>query len=126
MKDEAAQDEPRRATGENGDVPDVGTPPDGAHRLLESWAQSHASLMNGAFGLGQEMLTFSQERFQADVEAWQALLACRNAGDWVERQKEITEKARAHYADHANRLARRLIDILHDATAPFRKRGTKS
>ncbi len=122
MKDEAAADEPESTAGDSGNAPERDVPADVARRVVESWAQSHASMMNGAFGLAQDMLTFSQERFQADIDAWQSLLACRNAGDLAERHKEITKKATAHYADHANKLAKRLTDLVHEAMAPFRKR----
>jgi hypothetical protein len=54
------------------------------------------------------MLAFSQERLLADIEAWNALSACRNPGDLPANQVEFATKAIAQYAvDIASKLANR-------------------
>jgi hypothetical protein len=127
MKDTAT--EPKKSKlmkAGNGGIPDVSSWMDSGIHAWESWAQSNSSLMKGSLELAQEMLTFSQARLQADIDAWTALTACRNPGDLFERQKDFAEKAAAQYLEEANKLTSRMISIMSDAAVPFREQATKT
>ncbi len=107
-------------------MPDFSSWMGGGANALDSWAQSSSSMMKGTFELAQEMLTFSQMRLQANIDAWTALTACRNPGDLLECQKEFTDKAAAQCVDEANKLSSRMISIMSGAAVPFREQATKS
>ena len=124
--DPTAPEKSKRAKAGNGVVPDFSSWMGGGIRALESWTQSNSSMMKNSFELMQEMLTFSQTRLRADIDAWKALTACRNPGALFECQKEFTEKATAQYLDEANKLTSRVISIMSGAAVPFRKQAAKA
>lgn len=127
MTDNAAAPEKAKRTKAGNDlVPGLGTWIDGGSNALEGWTRSCSSMLKGSFELTQEMLAFSQNRLQANIDAWKALTACRNPADLSECQKEFTEKATAQYLDEANRLSSRIISMMSGAAVPFREQATKS
>jgi hypothetical protein len=99
---------------------------DGGMQALGSWTQSSAATMKDSFELAHEMLTFSQARLQANIDAWQALATCRNPADFLECQKEFADKTTAQYLDETNKLTTRVIGIMSTAAAPLRESATKS
>ena len=106
--------------------PDFSSWTGGGIQALGSWTQSGAATMKDSFELAHEMLIFSQARFQANIDAWQALVTCRNPGDFLECQKEFAEKTTAQYLDETNKLTTRVIGIMSTVAAPLRELAAKS
>ncbi len=127
MRDDAtAPQKSKRTKAGNGLIPDLSSWLDSSVHAVESWTQSNSSMMNSSFELAQEMLTFSQMRLQANIDAWKALTACRNPDDLFGCQKDFTEKATAQYLDEANKVTSRVISIMSSAAVPFREQATKT
>jgi hypothetical protein len=122
MKDDATVAEKReQAASGNGALPDASAWFGGYNQAMESWAQASASLMKGAAGLSQEIMTFSQSRFQAGIEAWQTALACRTPADLFENQRELAERGAARYVDDTQKFLSRAFALINEATAPLRR-----
>ena len=95
-------------------------------QFLESLMKSNSTIMKSSFEITQEMLTFSQDRLLANIEAWNAFSACRNPGDLPAYQVEFATKATAQYADIASKLANRLISGVSRIAVPIREQTLKS
>lgn len=98
---------------------------DGGIQVLGSWTQNSAATVKDSFELAHEMLTFSQARLQANIDAWRALATCRNPVDFLECQKEFAEKATAQYLDETNKLTTRVIGMMSTAAAPLRESAAR-
>jgi Phasin protein len=121
MKDDVTPtDKPARATNGEGSIPGFG-PWLNSNRAFESWTQSCASMMGSAAELYEELMTFWQGRFQADMDAWKAFASCRNPADFFECQRQFAEKTTAQYRDEANKLTSRIIGIVSSAASPFQQ-----
>ncbi len=92
----------------------------------ESWAHSRSSMMKDSYELAQEMLKFWQTRFQADIDALKALIACGSPRALFECHKAFAEKATAQYVEEASKLSNRMISIMSNVAVPFRDQGPKS
>lgn len=120
MKDNAmGTKETKRASTGNGAGPDFRSWMSGTNHALEDWTRSGAEMMKGAVEITQEIMTFSQNLLQADIDAWKALTACRNPGEFFECQKQFAEKATAQYLDEANKITSRIIGVMSGASARF-------
>jgi hypothetical protein len=64
---------------------------------LDSWAEAGAALMKGAAELSQKIMTFSQSRFQAGIDAWQTAATCHSPADLF--RERARGKATARYFD---------------------------
>ena len=95
-------------------------------QFLESLMKSNSTIMKSSFEITQEMLTFSQDRLLANIEAWNTFSACRNPGDLPAYQVEFATKATAQYADIASKLADRLISVVSRIAVPIREQTLKS
>jgi len=124
-KNEKAPDVSKPGPSVNRLIPDFNLWSGGNGRLLESWAQCNAAALEGAIEVAQEMLAFSQARFQADLEAWTALTACRNASDFLECQKDAAEKATVQFLE-AGKIASKMAGIVSTAAAQMRQQGTSA
>jgi hypothetical protein len=111
----------REAAG-SGSTPDLEAWPDTYSQSLEGWAHASASLMKGAAELYQDIMTFSQSRFQAGIEAWQTAAACRTPADLFENQREFAEKAATQYFGQAQKIASRALELMGDASAAVRRK----
>lgn len=125
MPDETTLDKSKRTKAES-PIPDFSSWTGSGVRALESWTQSSSATMKDSFEFAHEMLTFSQARLQANIDAWQALATCRNPADFLECQKEFAEKATAQYLDETSKLTTRMIGIMSSATTPLRESAAKS
>lgn len=119
MKDDAmaAEKSKQAATGNGAAAPWFG----GYNQAMENWAQASASLMRGAAELSQEMMTFSQSRFQAGIDAWQTAVACRTPADLFENQRALAEQATARCFEDAQKLVSRALAVMNDAAASFQQ-----
>lgn len=79
---------------------------------VEQWTQTNAEIVSGTAEIAQEVVSFWQSRFQADVNAWKALLECRTPGDLFECQRKFVEKTATDYVEEANKLSSRLVQIV--------------
>src|ERR1700690_390995 len=95
-------------------------------QFLESLMKSNSTVMKSSFEITQEMLTFSQDRLLANIEAWNTFSACRSRGDLPAHQVEFATKAPAQYADIASKLADRLIRVVSRIAVPIREQTLKS
>ena len=84
----------------------------GANDVLEQWRQYGTGWMTGAADLAQEMLTFSQKRIQADIDAWRSLAPCRSPGDFADWQRQFTDRSATEYLEEAARLNARLMETI--------------
>jgi hypothetical protein len=109
----------KRTTTGNGGAPDLGFWFKANGQALEGWTQSSANMMKAAMELGQEIMWFSQRRFQADMDAWTAFASCRNPVDFCECQRQFVEKAGAQYLEEVNKLSSKMTSIVSDAAGPF-------
>jgi hypothetical protein len=109
----------KQTTTGNGSIPDFRTWMDRQSHALESWAHFNNGMMKGANDLSHEIITFLQRRFQADMDAWKALTACRNPSDMLECQRDFAEMATKEYLEEAKKLTTQVIDIVGSATASF-------
>jgi phasin family protein len=126
MNDASPAEKSRRDASGNSAVPDLGACLTGYGQALDSWARASAALMKGMAELSQEIMTFSQSRFQAGIDAWQTAAACRSPADLFENQKELTEKAAARYFADAQKFAQRATALMNEVAAPLRQeRATK-
>lgn len=125
MPDDTTLDKSKRTKAAS-PFPDFSSWTGGGIQALGSWTQSSAAAMKDSFELAHEMLTFSQARLQANIDAWQALATCRNPSDFLECQNEFAEKATAQYFDETNKLTTRLIGIMSSAATPLRESAAKS
>jgi hypothetical protein len=98
----------------------------GGSKFLENLTKSNSTVMESSFEITLEMLTFSQERLLANIQAWNAFSACRNPGDLSAYQVEFATKATAQYADIASKLANRLISGVSRIAVPIREHTLKS
>jgi Phasin protein len=98
----------------------------GGSQFLENLIKSNSTVMKNSFEITQEMLTFSQERLLANLEAWNAFSACRNPGDLPAYQVEFATKATAQYADITSKLANRLISGVSRIAVPIGEQTLKS
>jgi len=98
----------------------------GGSQLLENLIESNSIAIKSSFEITQEMLTFSQERLLADIEAWNAFSACRNPGDLPAYQVEFATKAITQYADIASKLANQLISGVCRIAVPIREHTLNS
>jgi len=126
MPDDTTTVDKSKRTKAASPFPDFGLWTGGGIPALGNWTQSGSATMKDSFELAHEMLTFSQARLQANIDAWQALTTCRNPADFLECQKEFAEKATAQYLDETNKLTTRVIGIMSTAAAPLRESAAKS
>jgi hypothetical protein len=124
-RNETAPDVSKPGPSVNRLIPDFNLWSGGNGHLLESWARCNAAVLEGAVEVAQEVLAFSQARFQADLEAWTKLTACRNASDFLECQKRAAEKATAQYLE-ASKIASKMAEIVSRAAAQIGEQGTKA
>jgi hypothetical protein len=83
-------------------------------------------MLEGAVEVAQEILAFTQARFQADVDAWKALTDCRNASDFLAYQKGFAEKVTAQYFNEADKIGNKMVGVLSKAAAEFQAQGTSA
>lgn len=121
---QGAGEKSKRVTSGNGSMPDFGIWLGGNNRLLENWSRASTFMMKAAADLSQEIMTFSQNRLQSDMDAWKAVASCRSPGELFECQRELVEKATAQYHDEANKITSRMLALANDATAVFRSSAT--
>ncbi|HTZ80961.1 MAG TPA: phasin family protein [Stellaceae bacterium] len=88
-------------------------------QTMEGLARSNASLMQGAFGIAQEMLAFSQMRLRANIDAWSALAACRDPEELIKLQQSFTQSATTDCLNEANKVATQMADLLCGAAKCF-------
>lgn len=79
---------------------------------VEQWTQTNAEIVSGTAEIAQEVVSFWQNRFRADVNVWKAFLACRTPGDLFECQRKFVEKTATDYVEEANKLSSRLVQIV--------------
>jgi hypothetical protein len=109
----------RHPTTGNGGAADLGFWIKANGDALQNWAQSSASMMKGAMGFAQEIMSFSQSRFQANVDSWMAFAVCRNPSNFRECQREFVEEATAQYLAEANKLSSKITSVMSSAANPF-------
>ena len=126
MRDDAtAPEKSKRAKTGSAPMPDFGSWMDSGNHALEGWVQSNSSMMKSSFELAQDMLSFSQARLHANIDAWNALTACRSPDDLAACQKSFAEQATAQYLDEASRLATRMMSLMSGAAVLFREQTKK-
>jgi hypothetical protein len=74
----------------------------------------------------QEIARFIGERFNADMRAQQALIACRSPVDMLRIQQDWLEQATAAYGDEARRLSEIAMDISRGTMETVRNSATPS
>lgn len=79
---------------------------------VEQWTQTNAEIVSGTAEIAQEVVSFWQNRFRADVNVWKAFLECRTPGDLFECQRKFVEKTATDYVEEANKLSSRLVQIV--------------
>lgn len=77
-------------------------------------------MIKGVQELSQEITTFLQHRFQADMDAWKALTACRDPNEMLECQRNFAEMATKQYLEEAKNLTAKIIDMVSSTTSSFR------
>lgn len=105
----------------NGAASSLGFWMNGSKEALERWTRSNVDALKGVTDLSQEIMAFSQDRFQADVDGWKALTECRSPADFIECQRRLVENAATQYADQVNKLTSRVMTFMTDAAAHFRQ-----
>lgn len=97
-------------------TPDIGAWLSNYNQALASWTQSGNGMMQKAAELSQEIVDFSQNRLRADIAAWEAVAACRNAVDLFECQRQFAQQATRDYFDEASKLVTRTLALMSEAT----------
>lgn len=92
----------------------------GYRQAFDNWMQSGDGLMKRAASLSEELMSFSRNRLQADIEAWQAIASCRSPTDFFECQRQYAEKASSDYLEEASKLTTGMVAFLSDVAAPLR------
>jgi hypothetical protein len=110
----------QRPTDGNTILADFRTWVAGQSHALESWAHFNNGMMKGANDLSQEIITFLQRRFQADMDVWKMLTSCRNPNEMLECQRDFAETATKEYLEEAKKLTTHVIDMVSSVTASFR------
>ncbi len=82
------------------------------NHAVEHWTQRSAGVMQGAADLAQEIMTFSQSRFQAGIDAWKELLTCRSPDDFFKCQERFLEKAAGEYLDEVGKLTSQMVGLI--------------
>ena len=122
MKDDVTvADKPKHTANGEGPMPGFGLAMLNCNRGFESWAQSAARMTGRAAELYEEITTFWQRRFEADLDAWEAFASCRNPRDFFECQRQFAQKATNEYCDRASRLTSQIIGVINSTTSPFRQ-----
>lgn len=122
MRDDATTAEkPKSTKAGNGSIPDFNSWMGGSVHAWENWANSGTAMMEAATEVAQEIVRFSQSRFQADIDAWKTLTACRTPVDLFECQRRYAEAASKQYVDEANKLGSRMIDVVNGAASSLRQ-----
>lgn len=89
--------------------------------MLENWTKSSSTLMKKNLKITEDVLSFSQTRLQANIEALKKLSSCLGLGDVLECQKQFAEKTTSHYAEEMSKLTAQFMSAMSDATALLRK-----
>lgn len=93
----------------------------GYRQTLETWMRSGDGALKRAALFTEEIMDFSRNRFQADLEAWDAIASCRSPADFVECQRQYVQKASSDYLEEANKLTTGMMAFLTDVAAPLRQ-----
>jgi len=109
----------KRARAVGAITPDLGSWLSSYNQALESWTQSGNGLVQKAAELSQEIMDFSQSRLRADLDAWEAITACRNPADFFECQRQFAQKATRDYFDEASKLVSRSLALMSEAAQPL-------
>ena len=96
-------------------VPDFSAWLGGQDRALQMWGQFSYGMMKSYFNMAQEIMTFSQGRWQAAMGAWQQLAACRSPSELFDRQRQFAEETNKQYFEAANKLAMRMLELARGA-----------
>lgn len=95
-------------------------------QALETWMQSGDDALKRAALLSEEIMNFSHNRFQADLETWEAIASCRSPADLFECQRQYAQKASSDYLEEASKLTTGMVALLSDAAAlPLRQPTAK-
>ena len=105
----------------NGAASSLGFWMNGSKEALERWTRSNVDALKGATDLSQEIMAFSQDRFQANVDGWKTLTECRSPADFIECQSRFVGNAATQYADEVNKLTSRVMTFMTDTAAHFRQ-----
>ncbi len=75
---------------------------EGNHNAVGRW-------METLLAMTQEITSFTQHRFQEDMDALFALAACRNPAQAIEQQQRFVAKASQEYTDEITKLGRMVM-----------------
>ena len=92
-------------------------------QFLENFVKSNTAVVNGSVELARDTLTFSRTRLQANLDAWAALLKCKNLSDLDEIQQELAKNATSQYTDAASRIINRWANVISSASVPVREQS---
>ncbi len=73
--------------------------------LMEGNREAFERWFRGMVELSQELLQFTQARWQEDVEAWVRLASLRHPNEALEFQQRFAERATKEYMEEFNRLS---------------------
>jgi Phasin protein len=79
--------------------------------LIEGNHNAVARWMETLLALTQEITSFTQHRFQEDMDSLFALAACRNPAQAMEYQQRFVAKATQEYTDEITRLGRMVMRV---------------
>jgi phage gp36-like protein len=71
--------------------------------------------MQGSFGVAQQILSFGQERYKADVDSLQEMLTCRDLASFIECNRKFTKQAASDYATQTAALLNRVTHLASQA-----------
>ena len=116
----------RHETSTDGEATHLGWWIGDSRQVLEGLAKSNESLLRGMFDIAQEIITFSQARFRANVEALTSLSACQNVEDIVKFQQTFAETATNECLNEANKLTAQITRVLSGADFSVREKASKT
>jgi len=103
----------KRAVAAATEAPGVGS-------IFEVNRQTFDSWIRGVMEISQEMVEFTQARFQEDAAAWMKLAACRSPDEAMSCQQRFAETAAKQYLAEAEKLSQLIVDIASGVAATKR------
>jgi hypothetical protein len=77
--------------------------------LIQGNHDAVARWMDTLLALTQEITSFTQHRFQEDMDSLFTLAACRNPAQAIEHQQRFVAKASQEYTDEITKLGRMMM-----------------
>ncbi len=92
--------------------------------LMEGSREAFERWFRGMAELSQELLQFTQARWQEDVEAWVRLASLRHPDEVLQFQQRFAERATKEYMEEFNRLSHIVAGMTAATTVPAHRPET--